>query len=620
MKRHGFSYSKAMLLALLLTLASCGKKVQVSEFSIIPEPEYFVQKGRSYTLSSSTRLCFENLGRNTPTAKYIANSLRRMHVRPSFVGSPESDCILFSINDTVNPELGNEGYLLQVAPEGVFISANTEAGLLYAFETFAQMLPPDIHSTSYSRITLPECTILDRPRYPWRGSLLDVCRHFMTVNEVKRHLDIMAAYKLNRLILHLSDDQGWRIEIEHHPALNSIGSWRADRSGYPWGSAPPQRPGEETPYGGYYTQKEIAELVTYAAQRNIEIIPSIELPGHSSAILASYPDLSCNGQPLTVAVGPCWPPTAVLCVGNDTLLPFLNSVMDEVAALFPGEYIHIGCSPVATDSWEQCPKCQALKRRLALTSETELQGWIVNQVAEHLSRKGKRIIGWDEMLDCGSLPPDAVVTATRGDSVAGIAARLAQGMIAAPPEYCSFDTYQTDSSNHPAAFPLYLPLQQAYRFDPMPRGLTPGHQPNVWGGLCLLWTDYVNSYDQAEYLLLPRLCAFAECLWSQPDRKDWNRFRNKIETHKKRMASEGYHFCPGSFTPIVTKTAQGDGLLVTISTEVADTYIYYTTDGSQPTPESSVYTEPLHLPHGTLLRTMVLYQGEEREGIHDYKL
>lgn len=607
------------VLLLALLPAACGKRVQVTEFAIVPEPEYYVQKGRSFTLTSSTRLCFENLGRNTPTAKFIAQSLRRRHVRPAFVGSPQSDCILFSLNDTVNPELGNEGYLLRVVPEGVFMSANTEAGLLYAFETFAQMLPPDIHSTSYSRITLPECTILDRPRYGWRGCLLDVCRHFMTVNEVKRHLDLMAAYKLNRLVLHLADDQGWRLESQHYPALNSTGSWRADRSGYPWGAAPPQRPGEETPYGGYYSRREVEELVAYATGRNIEIIPAIELPSHCGALLAAHPDLGCEGVARSVAVGPCWPP-AVMCAGNDTVLTFLCNVLDEVAALFPSEYIHIGCSPIATEAWERCSKCQALKRHLGLASEAELQGWLVNQVAAHLGRKGKRVMGWDEMMDCGPLPPEAVLTCARGDSVAGIAARLAQGMIAAPPEYCSFDTYQADSAYHPAAFPQYLPLRTAYRFDPLPKGLRPGQEGQVWGGMCVLWSDYTTGYDQAEYLLLPRLCAFSERLWSQPDRCSWDHFRDKIENHKARLAAEGYRCCPGSFAPIVTKTPQGDGLQVTIATEVKDTYVYYTTDGSEPTPESAVYTAPLHLPRGTWLRTMTLYHGTRREGIHDYHL
>ncbi len=611
-----------IILSFLLTVlwTSCGRKVEVTEYNIIPEPEYIVSKGRSYTLSSSTRLCFANLGRNTPTAKYIANSLRRMHVRPAFVGSPESDCILFSLNDTVNPELGNEGYLLQVKPDGIFVSANTEAGLLYAFETFVQMLPPDILSTSYAHITLPECTILDRPQYAWRCSQLDVTRHFFTVKEIKRHLDLMVAYKLNKFVWHLADDQGWRVEIDPYPALTDIGAWRVDRRDYPWGSAPAARPGEEATYGGFYSPADIAEVVEYASSRNIEVIPSIDIPGRCSAILAAYPSLSCDRRVRTVATGPCWPHDATLCVGNDSTLHFLYNVLDCIASLFPSEYIHIGCSPCSTEPWEQCPRCQALKRKLNLGSETELQGWLVNQVAEHLSRKGKRIIGWDDMLDCGTVPADAVVAVTKGDSVATIASLLAQGIVVADPDYCSFDTYQADTMHHPAALPRQLTLHHAYQFNPMPRNLPATGHKQVWGGLCTLWTDHIHTYDQAEYQLLPRLCAFAECLWTRPEHKDWQHFRHKIEQHKTKFATSGHKYCPGSFKPLVTRTPHADRLLVTIDTEVADCCIYYTLDGSDPTPESSVYVEPLLVSRGTLLRTLTFYHGQQQEGIYSYKL
>ena len=611
---------KLPVLILLLVLTACGRKVQITEYAIIPEPEYVVMKGRSFTLSSSTRLCFSNLGRNTPTAKYITNSLRRMHVRPSFTGDPKSDCILFALNDTINPELGEEGYLMQVQPEGVFISANSEAGLLYAFQTFVQMLPADIISTSYAHITLPECTILDRPRFPWRGSHLDVCRHFFTVKEIKRHLDLMAAYKLNRFVWHLADDQGWRIEIEEYPALTLTGAWRVDRSDYPWGSAPPPRPGEEPTYGGFYTAEDIAEVVEYAAQRNIEVIPSIDIPGHCSAILASYPSLGCDGTPRTVANGPCWPHDATLCLGNDSTLPFLYTVVDRIASLFPAEVIHIGCSPCSTEPWETCPKCQALKRRLSLGSEAELQGWIIERVAEHLERKGKRIMGWDDMLDCGTLPHDALVAATRGDSVTAIASLLSQGTVVSDTRFCSFDYYQADSAYQPVASPQFLPLQQVYRFDPIPATLTIRMPEHVLGGLCLLWTDNIKTYEQAEYMLLPRLCAFAECLWSSPGCKDWTHFRHKIEQHKTRLSESGYAYCPGSFKPIVTKTLQGDRLLVNVTSEVEGCYIYYTTDGSDPTPESQVFVSPLLLPQGTQLRTLTYYQGKPREGIYNYNL
>ena len=620
MRTHGHITLATMTAILLLLTVSCGKKTEITEYNIIPEPGYIVQKGRTYTLSPSTRLCFDNLGRNTPTAKYITTSLRKMHVRPAFIGSPQKDCILFALNDTVNPELGDEGYLLQVLPEGIFISANSETGLFYAFQTFIQMLPPDITQTTYRRITLPECTILDTPRYPFRGSLLDACRHFIPVKEIKRHLDLMATYKLNKFVWHLSDDQGWRIETEHYPALNDIGSWRVNRDNYPWGSAPSPAPGEEPTYGGYYTRHEIADIVAYAAQRHIEVIPAIELPGHCSAILAAYPALGCSGTHCTVATGPCWPPQALLCPGNDSTLLFLNTLLDELATLFPSEYLHIGCSYASFAPWEQCPRCQARKQQQHLGSEEALAGWLISQTAAHLEHLGKHIIAWDDLLDWGTPSPGALVTAYRGDSVTGIALRLASGVVAAPPSYCNLDTYQADSAHHPAAYPALLTLRQAYQFDPMPQGTPHALQPSLRGGLCLLYTDYILSYSQAEYMLLPRLCAISESLWTPAGNKDWTRFRHKIEQHKQRLTAAGYNHCKGNFKPTVTKIPDTGGLLVTIDTEVEDTYIYYTTDGSDPTPESPLYVAPLHLPRGTPLRTLTLYHGQQQESIYNFQL
>lgn len=620
MKKTRHIITLAIAAATALLLAACGKSVDITGYSVIPEPEYMVQKGRTFTLSSSTRLCFQNLGRNTATAKYIATSLRKMHVRPAYISSPTKDCILFALNDTVNPELGSEGYLLQIRPEGIYISANSETGLFYAFQTFVQMLPPDITHTTYRRITLPECTVLDQPHYPWRGSLLDVCRHFLPVNDIKRHLDLMAAYKLNKFVWYLGGDHGWRIESEHFPALNDVGSWRVNRDNYPWGAAPPPSPSEEPAYGGYYSHDEIASVVEYAAQRHIEIIPAIELPGHCGAMLAAYPSLSCTKQPHSVAIGPIWPPDALLCAGSDSTLLFLNTLVDELAALFPSEYIHIGCTTPWFDAWDKCPRCSARKQQLGLGSNEALASWLIARIAEHAAACGKRIIAWDDLLDFGTPPQETVIAAWRGPDATALALRLAAGVVAAPADYCSFDTYQADTTLQPAAFPGLLTLQRSYHFDPLPNATPSAVRPTLWGGLCLLWTDYIHNYRQAEYMLLPRLCAFAESLWTPPEGKDWNRFRNNIEYHKKRLTAEGYNCCPGSFKPIVTKTPDGDGVLVTINTEVADTYVYYTTDGSDPTPDSPLYTTPLHLPSGTLLRTLSLYHGAPQENIYDYRL
>lgn len=616
-------YKSRLLLivtAVLLLAASCGKKTAVADYSIIPEPAFTTLKGRTFTLSSSTHLCFENLGQNTPTAKYISQSLRKMHVRPAFISKPERDCITFSIYDTVNPAIGDEGYVIQVRPDGIFVGANSEAGLFYAYQTFVQMLPDDIASTHYKHITLQECTIMDYPRFSWRGSHLDCCRHFFTLNQIKKHLDLMAAYKLNRFHWHLADDQGWRVEIEAYPQLTDIGAWRVDRTRQAWGEADPPQPGEEPTYGGYYSHDEIAEIVDYAARLHIEVIPEIDLPNHCSAILAACPEYSCDGSSRAVQNGPCWPSKALLCAGNSQSMEFVYTILDELTRLFPSEYIHIGGDEACTEQWEDCPRCQALMRQLGLADEHQLQGWMISQIQEYLSRKGKRLIGRDEMMDCGEVSDDAVIQAWRSADKAVLAARRGHPVISSISDYCNLDCLQADSQYHPTAFNEYLPLSQVYQFEPLPAGLVETEQSYVWGGEAVLWSDYTITYSDAEYMLLPRLCALAECFWSLSDNRDWTRFQQKIESHKQRLRQNGYRCCDGSFKPTVIKQPADAGLVVTISCEVFGSYIYYTTDGSAPTPESAVYTKPLRLAPGTLLRTRTLYHGEMQEGVYDFRL
>lgn len=601
-------------------MAACGKAGQVTEYSVIPEPAYMVQKGRTFSFTSRTKLYFENLGQNTSTAKYITSSLRHLHLRPSLAGHSHKNGITITLNDTLNPALGNEGYLLQVSPDEIRISANTETGLFYAFQTFVQMLPADIHSTHYNRILLPECTILDYPRFAWRGSCLDVARHFFTVKQIKRHLDLMASYKLNKFHWHLTDDQGWRLEIEKYPQLCDFGAWRVDRTNAPWGEAEPARQGEEPTYGGYYTKDDVAEIVQYAAQRNIEVIPEIEFPSHCCAALAAYPNLACDDYPYTIALGPYWPHKAVLCVGKEEVLTFVLDVLDEVAQMFPGEYIHIGCEDICRDNWESCPNCSKRMHQIGASQSAELQDWFVSQLESFVNSKGKRIIGWDEMLDCHSLGVDAVVMSARGDNNIIRAALRGNQVVAARSECCGLEAYQADSAYHPAGFPMLLPLSKAYLYDPIPHGLPANADTLILGGECLLWTDYIQNYAQAEYFLLPRMCALAEAFWTQADRKDWSRFQNKIEAHKQWLSAAGFNVCPGSFRPIVAIAEDQDYRIVTLATEVANTFVYYTTDGSEPTLESAVYSAPLRLPKGMLLRTLSYYQGQIREGVYNFPL
>ena len=411
-----------LIVAAALVATACGRKEVVKEYNIVPEPVFMVQKEGSFTLHSNPKICVMGLGQNSSTVKYIMKSMRHARLRPMLVSTSQSSDIDLILYDTVNPELGDEGYLLEVRSTGVRLSANTEIGIFYAYQTLVQMLPTDASHTVYRAVTLPECTILDYPRFEWRGVHLDVSRHFFPVKFIKKYIDVMAAYKLNRFHWHLSNDHGWRLPSERYPLLNRVGSWRVDRDNQPWGKADPPGEGERATYGGYYTAEEIAEVVEYAAARGITVVPEVEIPGHCSAILASYPSLGCTGESVAIPIGPYWPATAILCAGNDSTLAFINDILDEVAALFPSPYIHIGGDEALYNHWRECPKCRQRKTSNHLADEQQLQGWLMRQAADHLRSLGKIPMGWDDIVDCGGMGSGGVVTAYRNQKEAEKAA------------------------------------------------------------------------------------------------------------------------------------------------------------------------------------------------------
>ncbi len=618
MRRHRLTLLVAAWVA-AVAVAACGRKVTVTELNIVPEPVFQMQKEGSYTLIRNVKIATSGLGQNSPTAKYILNSLRHARLHPSLVPLSEDYDLMLMVNDTVNPELGDEGYLLEVRENGVSLSANTETGLFYAYQTFVQMLPPDVVKKTYRSVTLPQCTILDYPRFEWRGAHLDVCRHFFPVKFIKKYIDVMAAYKLNRFHWHLSNDHGWRLPSERYPLLNRVGSWRVDRDNQPWGKADPPGEGERATYGGYYTAEEIAEVVEYAAARGITVVPEVEIPGHCSAILASYPSLGCTGESVAIPIGPYWPATAILCAGNDSTLAFINDILDEVAALFPSPYIHIGGDEALYNHWRECPKCRQRKTSNHLADEQQLQGWLMRQAADHLRSLGKIPMGWDDIVDCGGMGSGGVVTAYRNQKEAEKAARAGYKVVQCPSELCYLDHYQADVRYQPAAVGGMTTLAQAYSYDPAPKGMNSHVAKNILGGQCNLWTEYVNTPAHAEYMLLPRMLAISEALWSQPERREWSRFRKKVEAQKDRLTAKGYNYCEGSFTPIFHVTRINDNTMnVSIETEVPNTYIFYTTDLSTPTRNSSIYLGPINLERGTHIKTLTVYNNVERDSVYEF--
>ena len=603
-------------------LIGCGKHAVVTDITVVPEPVFQNSKDGFFTISSSTCIFFQNLSQNAPTVKYVTRTLRKYHFHTSLSGAEKDNCIIFQLNDTINPEIGEEGYILEVTSRNIRITANTETGMFYGFQTFMQLLPDDIGNVRYSKVSIPQTTILDYPRFTWRGSHLDVSRHFFSVNQVKKHLDLMAAYKLNKFHWHLTDDHGWRIEIERYPELNDVGSWRVDRSGIPWGEAEPAGEFEAASYGGFYTKEEITEIVEYAAELHIDVIPEIEIPGHCSEILAAYPEFACANDDTTyqVQIGPYWPPRAILCAGNDTVLQFLRDVLDEVIPLFPYDYIHIGGDEAVKDNWRRCPRCQARMKELHLKNEEQLQGWMIQQIEQYVTLQGKRIIGWDEILD-GGISNQATVLSWRGYDGAKKAAQRGNNAILCPTEFCYLDYYQANPVYQPAAMNHLITLYKCYQFDPMPPALPAAKHQYILGGQANLWTEFIDSPSQLEYMLLPRLCAISECLWSQPDSKSWPRFRDKMIHHRTRLRAMGYNVCDGSFQPILTtvKLKNGD-VSVTIDCENPKAVVYYTTDGSDPTPESKRYGAPFCVKPGTQVKTITYFKNLPQEEVYTFPI
>ena len=451
--------------------------------------------------------------------------------------------------------------------------------------------------------------IADAPRFAYRGMHLDVARHFFSVDEVKRYIDVMAIHKLNTLHWHLTDDQGWRIEIKRYPELTAVGSIRkATVVRKEWGTY------DDTPYGGFYTQDEIRDVVEYAADRGVTVIPEIDLPGHMLAALTAYPELGCTGGPYEVW-GRWGVADDVLCPGREKTFEFLEGVLTEVMELFPSEYIHIGGDECPKVRWEKCPRCQAKIRQLGLkddgehTAEHYLQSYVTDRIGKFLAQHGRRIIGWDEILE-GRAPSDAVVMSWRGSEGGIAAAKLGHDVIMTPNSHFYFDYYQSlDTDAEPFGIGGYIPMEQVYSYDPAFPELTPEQQKHILGVQANLWTEYVLSDEHLEYMLLPRLAALSEVQWCQPETKDWNRFIGSFRMDEI-YSQMGYEFAKHIFgvTASYAVDPEKGGVVMTLTTQ-GGAPIRYTLDGSDPTASSPLYKAPVTIGESCTFKAAALREG-----------
>lgn len=440
----------------------------------------------------------------------------------------------------LNAELAAEGYRLSVSQNKIQIEGASPAGVFYGIQTLRQLLPESIFRSApvgQSSWLVPAVEIVDQPRFPWRGAHLDVSRHFMPKEFIFKFLDLMALHKLNTFHWHLTDDQGWRIEIKKYPRLTAIGASRSDTM---LRYSPPVYEGK--PHGGFYTQEDAREVVAYAAQRFITVVPEIEMPGHAQAAIAAYPELGNTDQKLPVATS--WGVIENVFNVEDTTIRFLQDVLDEVLKIFPSPYIHIGGDEVPKKQWKESPRAQEKMRSLGLKDEHELQSWFVRQMDAYLTAKGRRLIGWDEILE-GGLAPGATVMSWRGTEGGIAAARSGHDVVMAPTSHTYLDYYQSKMiESEPWAIGGYLPLETVYSFEPVPSDLTPAQTRHILGAQAQLWTEYIRTPKHLEYMAFPRLCALAEVVWSTKEKRDFGSFQDRLSKHVRRLGILDVGFRP----------------------------------------------------------------------------
>ena len=606
--------------ALLIFAQQAERKI-----SIIPEPVSMVKKGGHFVFPDQVVVSISQAEKSN----YLKNLVEeRFSTAPGkrvvFVNSDNNADIVLLLNPIENNQIGDEGYTLQVTSDKVTIHANKSEGLIYGLQTLFQLLPPQIESNKKEDNVswqVPQIEIVDYPRVGWRGLMLDVSRHFFTVDEVKKYIDNMVKYKFNMFHWHLTDDEGWRIEIKSLPKLTEVGAWRTEQIGW-FGDF--EQPDKDAPknYGGFYTQDEIRDVINYALERNIQIMPEIDVPGHSSAVLAAYPELACfpeSGDHFvrTGATFLDWNtggrPEAIyentLNPANDKVYEFMDKVITEVAALFPFEYIHTGGDEAPYTFWEKSSDVKELMERENLNTMAEVQSYFGKRVEQIILSKNKKMMGWDEILE-GGITPTTGLMSWRGVEYGIEASNSGHMVVMSPTNYVYIDYMQGDIATEPRVY-ASLRLNQTYKFDPIPEG---ANEDYILGGQANLWTEQVYNIRQAEYMTWPRGFAVAESLWSPKANKDWDNFVAKTENHFNRFDYAKIKYSPAIYDPIVTVTKKGEDYYVALDPEIKGLEIYTSFDASTPDNFYPKYTEPQLIPRDAGIMRIITYRDDKPIG------
>ncbi len=580
-----------LLLASLLLLAMCTQKD--NSYNLIPYPTHIESGKGLFKISEHNTVSF---GQGLDHIEYdFLKAGIALKTGIAVQKVDEAGAIHLTLSNTVADEMKEEGYQLTVDKKQINIEAISPVGLFYGVQSLLQLIGADG--------TVPAVSITDEPRFAWRGFMLDVSRHFFPKEYIFKVLDQLAMHKMNTFHWHLVDDQGWRIEIKKYPKLTEVGAWRVDREHLHWNGRKKQQAGEKATYGGFYTQEDIKEIVAYASARHITIVPEIEMPAHTNAALAAYPEYSCTGGPFSVLPGGIWPITELYCAGKDETFDFLQDVLLEVMDLFPSPYIHIGGDEANKAEWEVCPDCQTRIREEGLSDEHELQSYFITRIEKFLNDNGRQLIGWDEILE-GGLAPNAAVMSWRGIQGGIEAARSHHPAVMTPTSHCYFDYYQGSPDLEPQAFGGFIPLEKVYSFEPIPEELSLEEGSFIMGVQANLWTEYVHTPAEADYMTFPRLCALAEVAWTDVEQKDFDFFAQRLTKHLHYLDLYEVNYAK-SFSNVAVETAfdmEAKEFQIELSNPISFGEIRYTLDESDPTAASALFSDPFALDKTTTVK------------------
>ncbi len=597
---------KLVVVVLLVSLVSCQKNQKVfteKDINIIPKPVELNLSEGVFEFTKDTKFVIENKTQEEMFTTLI-NKFKTVSSWSFEIvnAKPLKNYIQF-ITDA---NLENEAYKLDVTSDRINISAKSNAGFIYGLESVRQLLPVEIEGNEIIKNVdwiIPNVVINDKPRFQWRGLMLDLSRHFFDKEYIKQVIDGLVMHKMNVLHLHLVDDQGWRIEIKKYPKLTEVGAWRVDQEDKHWSSRDSVDPNEKGTYGGFLSQEDLKELVKYAQSKNVEIIPEIEMPAHVSSAIAAYPELSCFEKPIGVPSGGVWPITDIYCAGKENTFKFLEDVLVEVMDIFPSKYIHIGGDEATKTNWNKCPHCKKRMKKEGLENAEELQSYFVKRMEKFINSKGKKLVGWDEILE-GGLAPDATVMSWRGVKGGVEAAKQGHDVVMTPGTHCYFDHYQGSQNEEPLAIGGFTPLSKVYQFDPVVDSMNEKEAAHVLGGQANLWAEYIPTKEHSQYMIYPRLAALSETVWSPKELRNWDDFSSRITTMFGRYDYLGINYAKSAY--LVTATTEVNlekkVMEVILKNEFPNSDIRYTIDGSELTVSPQKYIEPIQLSKTTIIK------------------